>query len=225
MSDVAEAARTCKVCGASGGKNLFHSHARSAGGLRATCKLCVKKKQEEVRKSGVKQKCKSCGMEGGCESFDLNPTNTRTGLLSQCKKCRSQTRKRYPPTARECTRCGIHGGIAEFHLNSANPSGLSAHCRKCQAEYGRAKRRGISRDELDGLMSEYHQCEICGTEVQWYTEMIQRANSAHIDHDHVTGAIRGVLCNQCNVALGYFQDSPSLLWKATVYLQRNRRGL
>lgn len=39
------------------------------------------------------------------------------------------------------------------------------------------------------------------------------------DHDHVTGLFRGLLCNNCNRALGHFKDSPELLLKAVEYLK------
>jgi hypothetical protein len=42
----------------------------------------------------------------------------------------------------------------------------------------------------------------------------------HADHDHQTNQPRGVLCHNCNVALGNFKDSPELLQKAIVYLSK-----
>lgn len=42
----------------------------------------------------------------------------------------------------------------------------------------------------------------------------------HLDHDHITGAFRGWLCNRCNLALGHFEDSISGLEKGIVYLRK-----
>lgn len=42
----------------------------------------------------------------------------------------------------------------------------------------------------------------------------------HIDHCHKTGKVRGLLCHNCNVGLGHFQDSEELLLAAIEYLKR-----
>lgn len=39
-----------------------------------------------------------------------------------------------------------------------------------------------------------------------------------IDHCHVTGRVRGLLCRQCNVLLGYARDNPEILQRAAKYL-------
>ncbi len=44
-------------------------------------------------------------------------------------------------------------------------------------------------------------------------------NDMHIDHDHKTGEIRGVLCGGCNVALGSARDDPELLRNLAAYLE------
>lgn len=59
-------------------------------------------------------------------------------------------------------------------------------------------------------------CGICGT-------IDPNSARMHVDHDHTTGKIRGVLCHNCNRGLGMFKDSPELLRAATKYVSRRRR--
>jgi hypothetical protein len=45
-----------------------------------------------------------------------------------------------------------------------------------------------------------------------------KKNGWHIDHDHVTGRVRGILCGPCNMALGLVKDSPTTLRRLSVYV-------
>lgn len=44
----------------------------------------------------------------------------------------------------------------------------------------------------------------------------------HVDHDHTTGQVRGLLCKQCNMGLGLLKDSPTVLRQLAAYLERPR---
>jgi hypothetical protein len=57
---------------------------------------------------------------------------------------------------------------------------------------------------------------ICGTDDPGGTGSNNRQFS--IDHDHNTGEIRGLLCNNCNVGIGMLQHDPQLLACAIHYL-------
>jgi hypothetical protein len=45
--------------------------------------------------------------------------------------------------------------------------------------------------------------------------------AVHVDHDHQTGRVRGVLCEMCNGGLGQFRDNPDTIESAIEYLQRH----
>ena len=61
-------------------------------------------------------------------------------------------------------------------------------------------------------------CEICGTRGKTFNG---KNKSLHIDHCHVTGKVRGVLCPECNHMLGKAKDNPVLLRRAADYLEES----
>lgn len=70
----------------------------------------------------------------------------------------------------------------------------------------RAKRYGLSIDQMNDLLD--RGCEICGS-----------FERLHIDHDHVSGEVRGCLCARCNHMMAAL-DTPGWLDKAKVYLAK-----
>lgn len=87
---------------------------------------------------------------------------------------------------------------------------------------------GLTLDQYDALVaSQNGRCAICGSGDPKSTRNIRWV----IDHDHnccpsqtktCGKCIRGLLCTQCNLGLGQFEDSPDLLTAAAAYLRRPR---
>jgi hypothetical protein len=62
-------------------------------------------------------------------------------------------------------------------------------------------------------------CKICLTKQPKRNKGVGTFGVIHIDHDHETGKVRGLLCSKCNTSLGHFRDSIELLEKAITYLK------
>lgn len=74
-------------------------------------------------------------------------------------------------------------------------------------------RYGITPEELDSMLTKAdNKCELCSK--------VFSGREPHVDHNHTTGKVRGLLCNSCNTGLGHFKEDPELLRKAISYIGR-----
>lgn len=81
------------------------------------------------------------------------------------------------------------------------------------------RRYGITQEDYARLSAvQDHSCAICRVE-GW----MERYGVLHVDHNHQTGEVRGLLCDRCNVGLGRFRDDPDLLVNALTYLKAEDR--
>jgi hypothetical protein len=76
----------------------------------------------------------------------------------------------------------------------------------------------ISELRLLELFAHGMSCWICGRSV---IRGGPRKDKACIDHDHVTGEVRGILCMECNLGIGYFRENSEILERAKQYLASN----
>jgi len=75
---------------------------------------------------------------------------------------------------------------------------------------------GITIEERDAMFkAQGSRCGICRRD---------EATSWHVDHCHTSLKVRGILCNRCNLGLGYFKDVPRLLRAATSYLFEHKKS-
>lgn len=151
----------------------------------------------------------------------------RDGLQANCRECAAQyyrqrqeakglsvrQRVAVPPGHKRCPRCEQVKPHEQGTRNSSSSDGFTVYCRACRAVESRArhlkKNYGISEAERDGLIaSQMGVCPICLS-----------APAAHVDHCHTTGRVRGVLCFNCNSALGKLRDDTDATRRATAYLE------
>lgn len=100
--------------------------------------------------------------------------------------------------------------------NRAKRFALKEHGRWVRQKRDSHFRRkfGITVVEYDRLLAaQGGGCAICG-KLQAESE-----KTFHVDHDHATGKVRGILCGGCNFMLGQVRDDPAILRTAIAYLQ------
>jgi hypothetical protein len=142
---------------------------------------------------------------------------------------------------KRCSKCQEWKERTEFWVNRRNPDGLGYMCKVCNAakdkawraanaDYIRAKTKqwqaanpgkvaASQRKTKYGLTPEGHEalrasqggvCAACGN-----------AAKLVVDHNHETGAVRGLLCQSCNSALGFAKDCPERLLALIEYLNNS----
>ncbi|SOD42351.1 endonuclease VII domain-containing protein [Nitrosovibrio sp. Nv4] len=86
------------------------------------------------------------------------------------------------------------------------------------------RRYGLTVDQYDALAAAQNGlCAICRKPPENGV-----GKKLHVDHDHATGVVRGLLCHGCNTGLGGFDEDASVLMKAARYLggdQTNSHGI
>jgi hypothetical protein len=109
-----------------------------------------------------------------------------------------------------CQRCGQ--GF-EYQRKAGAPRSV---CRPCRAADWAWRLYGLTSVTLPAFYEGHGgKCGICGgteSPTQWGHRLM-------IDHDHATGALRGLLCTTCNTGVGYFADDPVRLEAAAAYLR------
>ena len=139
-----------------------------------------------------------------CQSCKQNKPDTdfgsagpqRGGLYSWCKVCKAIRR-----------RAAWKARPRHEKQHITRNSGLWKAYRIRQADYDRML------SEQDGV------CALCGRPpTQKGKSDIPRLV---VDHNHTTRQVRALLCSECNIGLGKFQESPELLLKAVAYLKKH----
>ena len=84
----------------------------------------------------------------------------------------------------------------------------SISCRNSRLKY----RYGITLDEYNEMLKNQNGvCAIC--------KLSEKDKNLAVDHDHITGQVRGLLCRDCNESIGKFKHSFEILRNAASYLE------
>lgn len=135
--------------------------------------------------------CNKCFSEKPNKEFGVN-NRFNDNRMRTCKKCYSAQRKaNYTPEK---------GRVAWSKNKYSKPE--NAETRRLMSAYG------ITKEFRDYMIKVAGgKCEICLREIKLV-----------VDHDHDTGAIRGMICSTCNRGLGHFNDNVELLTQALRYM-------
>lgn len=78
---------------------------------------------------------------------------------------------------------------------------------------------GMTIEDKEVLwLSQEKQCKICQSPITLWARSKNDPLASYVDHDHKTGKVRGLLCAECNFALGKFRDDEERLRSAIRYL-------
>lgn len=147
-------------------------------------------------------------------------------------------RKRDEPDdspVRTCRTCRVQKTLEEFTRVKGK---IVLRCRQCttartwtwrqqnpdgKRAYDLKRLFGITIDDYERLFSEQHGvCAICKHAERIIDPRTGELRRLAVDHCHERKQVRGLLCADCNKALGAFQDDPSLLRAAIEYLTKER---
>ena len=162
----------------------------------------------------MRKRCKKCERERSLSEF-YRATGMRDGYRSECIECYNVARKARYPEVREQAIARAKAwqqANRERHLENQRKRRARPEV-KARERAGHLKRKfGITLAEYDRMLAEQGgRCAIC-------RRRPTQGISLHVDHEHRTKRVRGLLCFRCNNALGDFRDRADFLVNALHYL-------
>ncbi len=225
--------KVCARCSQELPMSDFAIRAASKDGLQTWCRRCNSSWATEHRprkmqvappvQPGMKW-CRRCGRTKVESSFASNRRRP-DGLQSYCRACQAEDYRTkqiaasrvvkpgdIPDEHKFCRGCQQVKPLSEFTGPTGTRARVTFQCKDCSRRRGRewhlVQTYGITPDDVDALLD--GQSGLCG--------ICRTAPAVHVDHDHATGKVRGMLCFRCNAALGQFDDKPENLVRAARYL-------
>ena len=132
-----------------------------------------------------------------------------------------------------CVKCRQPKALEDFRKNAR---GHSPRCKPCAREDNNAKQARYRASPTNTIKLRYLESRYRIT-VEEFAKMETeqeglcaicrkppggRWKRLHVDHDHATGKVRGLLCFRCNAMLGHAQDDTETLVRGARYLLEAR---
>jgi hypothetical protein len=165
------------------------------------------------------KRCSSCEHVLPLDRFHLDK-GKKDGRSSRCRRCairiarehqsaHADERAEYMQGYRRKNRSRYNALLREWRAK--NPGRDKVIASRARHNY-RLRIYGLTNDQfLELLSSQSGACGICGS--------VFGAGDIVIDHDHRTGAARGLLCQRCNRGLGCFRDDATIMSTAADYVR------
>ena len=136
-------------------------------------------------------------------------------VVKMCTKC-GLNPKQDVPYARLCKECVVSCKDHQVQKYNCNPCRMAKQdsvrhtdrFKEIQSRSHRRRKYGLDDQQLDDLLA-IEGCQVCGSD-----------DKLVIDHDHVTGAVRGMLCHACNKAEGLLAGDVARIRALADYLER-----
>lgn len=120
---------------------------------------------------------------------------------------------------KRCRLCGIEKPLSEFYFRNDSKK-YRSECKECLKKLNTFRNTGWTPEAYErAYIKQDGRCAICGCKLN-----SSRYTRFAGDHDHKTGALRGLLCMNCNTALGLMKDSPIRLQNAIDYINKYSRS-
>ncbi len=140
--------------------------------------------------------------------------NVAYGKCSYCKECKKKKCEKYRKENLEKHRRSSRIGQKKYRQKRRDDGTAKAHERKYHI-----RSYGLTVEQFSAMLeNQNHVCAICKRKIE---DVSKREKNLAIDHCHKTQKVRGLLCPDCNRALGMFQDNPAILREAIAYLEKH----
>jgi len=200
--------KVCRDCGETKPLTEYFKSPRNAGGHSPTCKPCYMERQALYRKKPPREqtppgtkRCWSCKEVRAEANFSANK-DFHDGLNRTCRDCGNARASEYHKKNRK----RLNGKQMERYYKDPER----------YADYDLKRRFGLTRGEYDAMLAAQNGvCAICAG-----TDPGPRTKRFHVDHNHATGQVRGLLCHHCNHGIGLFREDAVVIQRAIEYLAR-----
>lgn len=210
--------KTCPRCVRELDSSCFWRSKKAKDGLATYCKECSvanNRAWRKARRDGddhidpkTPMFCRTCKEYRPARMF---LRTARGGVGQKCSICRDVPLEEQEEKQREYRR----GQMRRWRRSNVERARM-ARVKRALVKEGHKFDREKYLELLDGNDG---RCEICQRSLdEGYGK--KGGDCRCVDHDHVTGRLRGVLCSRCNQALGLMNDDPVRLEKAVAYLRR-----